>query len=143
MSARDEWPRLASLPDDCQLTDIALRMRDHLQPVLELVSAEALATAVGCGYGVQPIGAATSTVQSLLVPLRAGGFNIVINAHHSPSDADALWLTAHEVAHSFFYTASEPPRRIVPNTPAEECFCDAFADALLSDVVVRQKGQAA
>ena len=108
-----------------------------------LSSSEALADAVGCGYSVLPIGAPTSTVQSLLVPLRTGGFNIVINAHHGHTARKALWLTAHEVAHMFFYVPGTPPRRIVRCTPAEESFCDAFAHALLSAVPTRSDLQVA
>jgi IrrE N-terminal-like domain len=39
---------------------------------------------------------------------------------------------AHEVGHSFFYDRSGPrPRRLAPNSAAQERWCDRFASALL------------
>jgi hypothetical protein len=76
-----------------------------------------------------------STVESLLIPLRTGGFSVVLNPLRLPDDADErtrheAFLLGHEIAHSFFYT-DEPgvlPHRISGQlaTPEEESFCDEF-----------------
>jgi hypothetical protein len=127
-------PRFSTAPDDAHTTELAARMRGCTDLALSSGSAEDLARSAGFNYEVLPIGSGNSTVQSLLVPLRSGGFSVVINALHRRSEPEAQWLTAHEIAHSFFYAAGSPPRRIVRCSAQEESFCDAFADALLVDV---------
>ena len=130
-----DWPRFSVLPDGEHLTCLVERVKQHVRPSIKVRSAQALADTVGCAYRLAPIGGEASTIESLLVPLRTGGFSIVINSRQPRSEPEKLWLAAHEIAHSFFYVPGSPPRRIVRCTPAEERFCDAFADALLdSDV---------
>ncbi len=92
---------------------------------------EDVTDSLGWRYRERPVGSETSTIESLLVPLTGGGFTVVVNAHRAPSRERAIWLAAHEIGHSFFYTSGRPPRRIVPVTAEEEDFCDAFAHHLL------------
>lgn len=86
---------------------------------------------LGWRYREGPIGSGTSTIESILVPLTRGGFSVIVNADLVPSSEHAIWLTAHEIGHSFFYAPGRPPRRIIPVTAEEEEFCDAFADRLI------------
>lgn len=130
--------RLARVPDVEQMQHLAGQLRCRLSGALSGASAPAMAEALGWRYSARPIGASDSTIQSLLVPLNVGGFSIVVNTHHVRTDLEALWLAAHEVGHSFFYTAGEPPRRIVPCSDREERFCDDFADELLVDIGARR-----
>jgi hypothetical protein len=124
--------RLCRVPDAVDTEALA----DHMATVLgiEFVEhgrPEDATRALGWRYREGPIGSATSTLESLLVPLNRGGFSVVVNSHRSPSPEHALWLTAHEIGHSFFYAPGSPPRRIIPVTTEEEVFCDAFATRLL------------
>ncbi|MFC5492277.1 hypothetical protein [Nocardioides caricicola] len=124
--------RLCQVPTARQTWSLADAMADVLSDVLCGASARPgdVVGALGWRYREGVIGSADSTVESLLVPLLGGGFSVVVNAQRSPSPARALWLTAHEIGHSFFYVPGTPPRRIIAVTPEEERFCDEFADRL-------------
>lgn len=80
---------------------------------------------------LEPIGRRLSTLRSILVPMRSGGFTAVVNARRRPTDAEIDWLLAHEYAHTFFYLQGEPPHRAVRHTAREEEACDRFADAFI------------
>lgn len=127
------------VPDDGQMRDLAVRLRTVLAGPLTACSPAATAAAFGWRYRVRPVGRPDSPVQSVLAPLRVGGFSVVVNAHHSRSDAEALWLVVHEIGHSFFFAPGQPPRRIVPVTPEEERFCDLLADETVRDPVASQR----
>jgi hypothetical protein len=124
--------RLCQVPTPAETEALA----DHTAAVLQHVlvgaaSPQDLTGTLGWKYREGPIGSGESTIESLLVPLNRGGFSVVVNAHRAPTPERALWLTAHEMGHSFFYAPGMPPRRIVPVTAEEEDFCDAFAERLL------------
>jgi hypothetical protein len=124
--------RLCRVPNPGETAALA----DHMATVLSHAIAgsrrpEDATSSLGWRYRESPIGSPTSTIESLLIPLNRGGFSVVVNTHHSPSRERAMWLTAHEIGHSFFYAPGSPPRRIVPVTADEEAFCDAFAHRLL------------
>lgn len=124
--------RLCQVPDAAGTTALADQMAGILRTAFAgYVRPQDVATCLGWGYREGPIGAATSAVESLLIPLNRGGFNVVVNTHHAPSSERTIWLLAHEIGHSFFYVPGSPPRRIVPVTVEEEDFCDAFATRLL------------
>jgi hypothetical protein len=101
--------------------------------------------------------------EALLVPLRCGGFRIVVDA--TPRDGwcqtpigirakvaahRTRFRIAHELAHTFFYarTGGRPTRLFPGGTKAEEEFADEFARVLLApspagsvsakDIVARQ-----
>lgn len=137
MSAPPVSWRFLRVPDDAQVEDLAAELRSALAGSDVFSAPDSLVRAFGWQYRARPIGAAGSAVQSLLVPLRKGGFSVVVNSHHHCSNSETLWLVAHEIGHSFFYQTGEPPARIVPCTQAEERFCDAFADALLRGPATR------
>jgi hypothetical protein len=94
--------------------------------------------AMGWRVRVEEIEAVTGGQQALLLPRRSGGFTAVVDprptplerASHVPAQRLRRARLAHEFAHSFFYTGGSPPRRSAPPTPAEERFCDAFAEAI-------------
>jgi hypothetical protein len=73
----------------------------------------------------------------MLSPKSWGGFTLSISARSLASQEAGLggyadYLTAHEMGHSFFYDRSERPyRRRLPNSVAEERFCNLFARWLL------------
>ena len=75
----------------------------------------------------------------MLLPRLRGGFHIVVDPEPTPDQRRqgvpaaivTGWRLAHEYAHTFFYAARCVPRRAAPATPAEEAFCDAFANELL------------
>jgi hypothetical protein len=124
--------RLCRVPDAADTEALADQMATVLRNALaESAGPQDVANSLGWRYREGPIGSATSTVESLLVPLNRGGFSVVVNTHRSPSPEHSIWLTAHEIGHSFFYMPGSPPRRIVPVTAEEEIFCDAFATSLL------------
>ena len=125
--------RLSRVPDASHTREIASKLSEDLPEPLAAWSPSSVCAALGWRYGVKPIGGPNSTVQSILAPLLVGGFSVVVNAHHPRSDLEALWLTLHEVGHSFFYTAGKPPRRIIQCTLEEERFCDLLADEVLAD----------
>jgi hypothetical protein len=129
------WPRrYVRAPDDEQTTLIAQHARTQLAEALHDGSPSALVRTLGWRLDIVPIGTADSTIQSVLVPLRDGSFSIVLNANRRWSREQTLWLMAHEMAHSLFYSDGAPPRRIGPNTTSEEEFCDRFADLLMDGV---------
>jgi hypothetical protein len=124
--------RLCRVPDAADTEALADQMSTILRNALAgSPRPQDVAGFLGWRYREGAIGSATSTVESLLVPLNRGGFSVVVNTHRSPSPERATWLTAHEIGHSFFYVPGSPPRRIVPVTAEEEIFCDAFATRLL------------
>lgn len=125
--------RLCSVPDLAQTQVLAEAMASALGASLApSVHPSDVVRALGWRYRMGSIGSGVSTIESLLVPLNRGGFSVVVNAQRLPSPERAMWLTAHEIGHSFFYKPGSPPRRIVAVTAEEEHFCDAFADCLLS-----------
>ncbi len=95
--------------------------------------------ALGWGTRRATLDAANGGLQALLLPRLTGGFTVVIDPDRTPAqhladvDPDVLWQwrTAHEYAHTFFYTQQPVPGRALPMTRAEEEFCDAFANVLL------------
>lgn len=128
--------RLWRVPTPAETAALADHMATLLRPVLASAAGpQDVTSSLGWRYREGEVGSSTSTIESLLVPLNRGGFSVVVNTHRAPSPEHAMWLTAHEIGHSFFYAPSTPPRRIVPVTVEEEAFCDAFADRLLLGVV--------
>lgn len=97
--------------------------------------AEERVLALGWGFAVQRFDARVGGLQALLVPHHAGGFFMVVDPDPTPAQASAgftsgeviRWRTAHEYAHTFFYTATPVPSRSGQATLAEERFCDEFA----------------
>lgn len=72
---------------------------------------------------------------AMLIPLLNGGFVVLVDEAlaqraHPTRDAVRHALT-HELAHTFFYAATAPPKRLLPLEPYEELFCDAFAFEML------------
>lgn len=130
---REHLPvRLCRVPAATETRGLAKDMAALLGSSLaECGRPEDVTNVLGWRYSEVPVGYASSGVESLLVPLIRGGFSVVVNAHRTPSREHAMWLTAHEIGHSFFYAPGAPPRRIIPVTSEEEAFCDAFAISLL------------
>lgn len=124
--------RLCQVPTPAGTAALAAHMATVLRHAFAgSAGPQGITNSLGWRYREGPIGSAASTIESLLVPLNRGGFSVVVNTHRAPSSGHAMWLTAHEIGHSFFYAPGNPPRRIVPATVEEEDFCDAFADGLL------------
>ncbi len=126
-------PPVTMPPNGDQARELATYLRREWAGVLENMSARSVVEAFGWRFSIRPVESPTSTLQSLLLPVLDGGFSVVVNGHYAWTEAEALWLAAHEIGHSFFYTNGAPPRRIVPCTPVEEQFCDVFADHLLGE----------
>lgn len=114
----------------------SLRVRLHRSPVS--YSPRSLATDLGFEYSEEHLSAPEGREDALLVPLKTGGFEIVVDPRPSPLDRllgdlpAMLFRVAHEAGHSHFFVPGEPPRRRTPWKPEEEDWCDSFAAALLS-----------
>jgi len=130
-------PRLASVPEQNELA----RLVDHVihiwSDLFGARTASEAATCMGWRTKRRALAEGGSSIRSLLIPMLGGGFSIVVNDEHCPSDDEVEWLVAHEFAHSLFYTGREPPCRIVAHTPQEEVFCDRFADCVTAPLQPR------
>lgn len=86
------------------------------------------------------LGAAAGGLQALLLPRLYGGFAVVVDPDLTPEQVAAQldpilvrrWRVAHEYAHTFFYGHGSVPRRGSRPGPAEEVFCDQFANHITS-----------
>ncbi len=131
--------RLIAVPSPEAAPGIAASVLEHLglapQDGRDL---EAIFSALGWLVRSEPMGARDGRHEAMLIPRSDGGFVVFVDpdltpaeraASSSPATIRRLRL-AHELGHCLFYSATSPPRRAIPVTPAEEQFCDAFARAL-------------
>jgi len=105
----------------------------------------AVCRVAGVTYSQDVLGGTDGLIEAMLVPLSGDRFGIAVD----PTPRGG-WLTvppavrrdlrrhrvrfrvAHELGHTFFYAREgERPRRIVPDSPRQEAFCDTFARSLL------------
>jgi hypothetical protein len=109
------------------------------------------------GWGVRHarLGASKGGLQAILGPCSTG-FLFTVDDEPTPaerqcweacdSDGEAVaaglrrWRLAHEIGHVFFYDQERPPRRLLPQSRAEENFCDVFAAHLLLPSLARSAG---
>jgi hypothetical protein len=120
--------RLARVPELDDVESVFRQAAVTWKRSLGATTADEAVNQLGWPVRVRDMAEAGTTIRSLLVPLLSGGFSIVVNGEHQPTESRILWLVAHEFAHSLFYTGQAPPRRIITHTPQEEDFCDRFAD---------------
>jgi len=93
------------------------------------------------GWGIEDevLEASAGSTRAMLIPRRFGGFTALIDPNPTPAELrqglSKEWIRrgriAHELAHTFFYKHGAPPRRRFRVVPAEEHFCDAFAEAVM------------
>ena len=147
---REGWPmlELSAVPTSEQTAELAERVRRSLLGAhswdMGPVDVDRTCGAGGFRLQERRLGGADGGLEALLLP-RAGHFDLVVDpeprggwAGVTPTLRGDLarhrlrFRAAHEWAHSFFYTrGSDGIVRQVPDSPAQERFCDEFAAALL------------
>jgi hypothetical protein len=99
---------------------------------------------MGWRVQVRPLDAPENGLQAAMAPTE-DGFVFVADDRPTPRQAEACesetseqlaralvnLRLAHELGHVFFYDRSCPAARMTPVSPAEEDFCDTFAEALV------------
>lgn len=135
MSATWDGLRLAHVPSPTEAASVFDQVTVTCRASLGVSTVAQAVECLGWPVRTRRLSEAGSTIQSLLVPRLGGGFSIVLNADHNLTDSKTHWLMAHEFAHSLFYYGQTPPRRIIPHSPQEEDFCDAFAEVAARDAV--------
>jgi hypothetical protein len=123
-----DYPRLCEIPSEEITKERAQYIGRQLLPAYKVEGMQGVVEDLHWRMGKRFVGGSDSTIQSLLVPLRAGDFSIVVNEQWALSCEIKLRLLGHEIGHSLFYASGQPPRRIIPLSAEEEVFCDKFAD---------------
>lgn len=130
-------PRLGAVPGPRTASSLARQIQASA-PTLRRAP-EKLIASLGWSLRSERMDASIGGVRALLIPLRRGGFTLVVDPDPSPDELKRgvppnvirAWRIAHELAHTFFYSLGSPPRRRIPLSDAEEHFCDAVASALV------------
>lgn len=144
---RPLWPyqRFDAVPGSGTANKLAAGLRARWATVRNSydLSPGKVVQALGWTVRQADLGASEGAHQALLVPMKDGKFEVVIDPAPAPDEEWAVKLDggcqgirrsriAHELGHAVFYGPQSPPRRLLPWSEEEERFCDTFALALLA-----------
>lgn len=144
----NSWPRVSyeSVPSQRDAAALARETRQRLG-LAGRVSMTQCGQAAGIEFRFACLHVPEGGCEALLVPLRTGGFRVVVDptprrgwASLTPELRTKVarhrtrFRVAHELAHTFFYETGRgaPARRFPGGSSAEESFADAFARELLA-----------
>lgn len=139
-------PSYRWLPDRTEARLAADQFRETTAGAKAGVSPSEHASLLGWRVEIAPLAADSDGQDALLIPSAHRSFALVIDPRPAlreqwmrPQAGWKGWELAsifefrvgHELGHTLFYNYDLPPRRLLPFTPEEERFCDAFSRALL------------
>jgi hypothetical protein len=121
----------------------AIRLAEEIRASFDGLRADldACCQAAAVEFAEAPLRSSEGGCQAMLIPRKAGGFRVVVDAALTPASAGESvvrhrrrFRIAHELGHTFFYWRQHGRPRRAPATPSpkEEEFCDVFARALLA-----------